>query len=253
MDQSKNRINYNSVINYFKNPPDFYSSVIKMYKEKIETIVNNNEETDTDEILIDFKTHLEKVSIENEDFFKSNNINIGFMIFSLIQNFASTNRDLIDQLVLCDKKGIKELDYSKLENIPNDHDFELLSEEFMGEDNKPVVMEDSTDVDKLYAIIYGFKDYLDKNNNESSDNTIDWIMLYGIKFNILRNKIVNDLKINSKNFNEDMENMGLDRVTEIYLLNQLKKDLNNKDIYDNIAKNIKYHSVCLITKKNREL
>ncbi len=239
----KENVNSNNVLRYFENPPNFYDNAIENFAKKIENIVKNNEQVNTDDLLLEFKKELEFCSNSNIDFFVENQINISLMVLTVIKKFSNKNRELIDKLVLCDKLNIIELDVTKLEEIPNTFDFEMLSEEFVSEDNKPVVLEDSTDVDKYYATIYGFQQSIeDYKSNKVSQ--IDKIIMYGVKFTILRKNILSNLK-NSSNIKQDMENMGLDRVNETYIINQIRKNILQKDIQDVIIKNIKYHSTFL--------
>lgn len=201
------------------------------------------------------------IFVKNDDFFlefineiknvyKKNKIpeeESSFKIIEIINDFSTKNKELLLKNYCNDMENIIPINIEEFNSIPTKIDFDLLNEDLIKSDeqnDKDIIKSDEdydkniissevnleyNDVDKVYAVLSGIRQFI-KNDNIDYKNLI----IYIIRFSILR-------KIAIKNMNpEEVKNNCLDVINEKYLTDQFLKTLDQTNL-DKISKNTTHY------------
>jgi hypothetical protein len=156
-----------------------------------------------------------------------------------VKTFNSRNMEFILDNFCNDTADIIEISLDEFESIPNKNDFDLLykeSEDEEPDDNKEENKE-PTDLDKIYAILNSVKRFNTKDNLDIKN-----IIIYLLKFSILRKRIIIELKNDMLSYKENLESFGLDKLDEKFVTDQIFRTIEKDKDIEIIIKNNTFYS-----------
>jgi hypothetical protein len=162
-----------------------------------------------------------------------------------VKTFNLRNMEYILDNFCNDITDIIEISLDEFESIPTKDDFDLLNKENDNEEQEEtqtqtqtqIENEEPTDLEKIYAILNSVKRFNTKDNLDIKN-----IIIYLLKFSILRKKIIKELKNDMSSFKENLESFGLDKLDEKFVTEQIFKTIEKDKDIENIIKNNTYYS-----------
>lgn len=153
-----------------------------------------------------------------------------------VKTFNLRNMEYILDNFCNDKTDIIEISLDEFESVPTQEDLDLLKNETNNQDIKEDI-EEPTDLDKIYAILNSVKKFNTKDNFDIKN-----IIIYLLKFSILRKKIIKELKNEKSTFKENLESFGLDKLDEKFITEQIFRTIEKDKDIEIIIKNNTFYS-----------
>lgn len=218
------------------------------YKQKLVQVHDLNQSADLIEQIV------KDLSIELKQYIPANNLftNMSNQILNkLITIFLTENDELINKIILQDTQDIVPIELTDIESIPSDQELQFtkelakqieLEENEQSEQAEPIeqiteLQQEFNDIDRLYALLFKFEELV-------SEDTIDIknLMVYMIKFGIIKNKALAIIINNSTEVEKDLENTGLNSISVSNMFNAVKDKISQSE-YDILFKNVKYYTI----------
>lgn len=163
----------------------------------------------------------------------------------IVNEFSTNNKKFIINNFSNDSTDIIKISLEEFESVPTKSDLELLKfnlEEDSNVDSNVDSNEDSNEeyslIDKIYATLYGIKRFIIKDNLDYKN-----LIIYILRFSTLRKKLIKELSTStSENYREIIKELGLDKINDQYISEQILKSVNQKDI-EIILKNNTFYSL----------
>ncbi len=159
-----------------------------------------------------------------------------FQLDNIIRTFNSRNMEYIIDNYCNDTTDIIDISIQEFESIPTKEDFDLLYKENNNEPNDEIT-DEPTDLDKIYAILNSVKRFNTKDNLDIKN-----IIIYLLKFSILRKKIIKELRKDESSFKETLESFGLDKLDEKFITEQIFRTIEKDKDIEIIIKNNTFYS-----------
>jgi hypothetical protein len=224
------------------------AEVIFKYENEFREKVNSS-------IYVDNKLFMEKFINELKLCYTTNDF---FMqeFSEIVNSFSNNNIEYLFKNFCNDLTDIIDISLEEFESVPTKNDLELLKfnlEELnksnetneSNELSEPKELEELEEleetqeyslIDKIYATLYGINKFVTKDNLDYKN-----LIIYILRFSTLRKKLLKDLS-KSEDFKDTIKELGLDKITDKYISEQVLKSVNQKDI-EIILKNNTFYSL----------
>ncbi len=215
------------------------------YKQKLVQVHELNQSADLIELIV------KDLSVELKQYIPANNLFTHMsnqILNKLITIFLTENDELINKIILQDVQDIVSIELTDIESIPSDQELQFtkeLAKQIELEENEQTEPteqiteseQEFNDIDRLYAILFKFEELV-------SEDTIDIknLMVYMIKFGIIKNKALEIIINNSTEVEKDLENTGLNSISVSNMFNAVKEKISQSE-YDILFKNVKYYTI----------
>lgn len=238
---------------------DFVNPYLELYSTNTAEVIfkfeNEFRKKINSGIYVDNKLFMEKFINELKLCYTAND---SFMqeFAEIVNNFSKNNKEYLQKNFCNDLTDIIDISLEEFESVPTKNDLGLLKfnlEELnesneLNELSEPKELEelDGLDklkkteeyslIDKIYATLYGINKYVTKDNLDYKN-----LIIYILRFSTLRKKLLKDLS-SSDNFKDTVKELGLDKITDKYISEQVLKSIDKKDI-EIILKNNTFYSL----------
>lgn len=219
------------------------AEIIFKYENEFRDKVNSG-------IYVDNKVFMEKFIDELKGSYSSEKLFL-FEFEKIVNEFSTNNKQYIINNFSNDTTGIIKISIEEFESVPTKSDLELLKfnlneesekleepKELEEDSNKLDLNEEYSPIDKIYATLYGIKRFITKDNLDYKN-----LIIYILRFSILRKKLIKELSTTtSENYREIIKELGLDKINDQYISEQILKSVDQKDI-EIILKNNTFYSL----------
>jgi hypothetical protein len=242
-----------NIVNPLDSENNVIKNIINEFSNKLKIQIESDQNISIENILNELQNRL-KEELKLETVFNTDHERISQIYTKIIYTFIKENEELIDSYILKDKENIIDINLEEIDNYPtifDINDLRKIAEQHKNEDidqettendkpdqeDQPDQQTDINNVDRLYALLFGFEKLL---NMDEID--IKTMVCYMIRFNNIKTETIKNIIENSSSPENDIEDTGLGRIDISNMLNALKHKL-NENKFNIILKNIKYYTI----------
>ena len=218
------------------------AEVIFKYENEFREKVNSGIYVDNKIYMDNFMNELKLSYIDLNSFMQE--------FVEIVNSFTKNNKEFLFKNFCNDLTDIISISLEEFESVPTKNDLELLKfnldeSDELNDLNEPKELDelektDETEeyalIDKIYATLYGMNKYIKKDNLDYKN-----LIIYILRFSTLRKKLIKDLST-SENFKETVKELGLDKISDKYISEQVLKSIDQKDV-EIILKNNTFYSL----------
>jgi hypothetical protein len=164
----------------------------------------------------------------------------------IVNDFSTNNKQYVINNFSNDSTDIIKISMEEFESVPTKSDLELLKfnleeeSEKLEEPKELEELEEHSLIDEIYATLYGINRFIRKDNLDYKN-----LIIYILRFSTLRKKLIKELSTTaatSENYREIIKELGLDKINDEYISEQMLKSVDQKDI-EIILKNNTFYSL----------
>jgi hypothetical protein len=230
---------------------DFTNPYSQLYPKKVADVILNYEndfrEKVSTNIYIDNKFYFEKLILDVKQAYLDENLSeyqFSFQLEEIIQNFHQRNRKYLLDNFCNDLTDIIPIELEEFNSVPTLEDFVILNDSNDLEDEKNEENKDKsndintkTDIDIFFTILHSMGRFIKKDSVDIKN-----LIIYIVKFSVLRKKIIKELSSNPED-KQLINELNIDKLDDKYISRQILNTIESDRDIEILTKNNTFYSL----------